>query len=52
MREPLRIFGRGDRGNHIPPGTLVDTGMRRGHAAIRDAESGKAKTYPASVLLD
>ncbi len=34
---PFALACRGDRGNHIPPGTLVDTGMRRGHAAIRDA---------------
>jgi phytoene dehydrogenase-like protein len=34
---PLAALGCGGRGARIPPGTLVGTGMARGHAAVRDA---------------
>jgi len=33
-------LGCGGRGARIPPGVLVDTGMARGHALIRDLPAG------------
>src|SRR5262245_53810261 len=33
---PLALACRNDKPRRLPPGTLVDTGMMRAHAAIRD----------------
>jgi predicted NAD/FAD-dependent oxidoreductase len=35
-------LGCGARAPRIPPGTLVETGMARGHAVVRDAGAGPA----------
>jgi phytoene dehydrogenase-like protein len=36
---PLALSCSGRAAPRIPPGTLVETGMRRGHAAVRDARA-------------
>ena len=35
-------LGCGTRAPRIPPGTLVDTGMARGHALVRDRHAAPA----------
>jgi len=41
-------LGCGGRGARIPPGALVDTGMARGHALIRDARDVRAAPAPGA----
>jgi hypothetical protein len=41
-------LGCGGRAPRIPPGALIDTGMARGHAAVRDAQRGAGLAGAAS----